>query len=88
MVAAKDPHLRRLVASKAANTRWAFEDPTVQSERARAAIEARFAQLVDPDGKLEPAERARRAARAKKAHYQGLALKSVQARRKIPKDAA
>lgn len=34
-----------------------------------------------PDGVLDPAERARRAS-AKKAHYQGLALKSAIARRK------
>lgn len=40
---------------------------------------------VDPDAVLSPAERTRRAAHAKKAHYIGLAAKSAAARkRKAP----
>ncbi len=42
---------------------------------------ARFEREVDPDGTLEPAERERRAAHARKAYYSALALKSAKARR-------
>ena len=40
----------------------------------------RFEREVDPDNKLDPKERARRAAHAKKAYFQRLALKSAQSR--------
>ena len=36
----------------------------------------RFEREVDPDGTLNPAERAKRAAHARKAYFVGLALKS------------
>ncbi len=49
---------------------------------ARAAFMARWERDVDPDGVLEPAERARRAEHAKKAYFASLALKSAKARRK------
>ena len=49
---------------------------------ARAAWEARFERQVDPDGTLSPAERARRAAAAEKAHYTEMAYKSARARSK------
>jgi len=42
----------------------------------------KFERQVDPDGTLDPAERALRAASARKAHFSRLALKSAQARRK------
>jgi hypothetical protein len=42
----------------------------------------RYEREVDPDGTLEPAERARRAEQAMKAHMARIALKSAQARRK------
>jgi 8-oxo-dGTP diphosphatase len=41
----------------------------------------RFERQVDPDGVLEPTERARRAQSARKAFFMRLALKSAQARR-------
>jgi hypothetical protein len=44
--------------------------------------DAYWERHVDPDRKLDPADRARRAAHAKKAHFLGLALKSAKARRK------
>ena len=47
-----------------------------------------FEKQVDPDGTLEPAERARRAESARKAHFARLALKSAQARRKKSRTAA
>ncbi|HUG31440.1 MAG TPA: hypothetical protein VMM14_00995 [Acidimicrobiia bacterium] len=52
------------------------------TEPARKAFLERFEREVDPDGKLEPAERARRAEHARKAYFTRLALKSAQARRK------
>lgn len=47
---------------------------------------AKFETEADPDGKLPPAERARRADHLRKAHFQRLALKSAQSRR-IAKEA-
>jgi len=45
-----------------------------------AAFLAKFERQVDPDGILPPAERARRAEHARKAHMTGLALASSRAR--------
>ncbi|WP_370332603.1 hypothetical protein [Mycolicibacterium hippocampi] len=42
----------------------------------------KFERQVDPDGTLPSAERARRAEHARKAHFQRMALKSAQARRR------
>jgi hypothetical protein len=41
----------------------------------------RFEKQVDPNGELDPAERARRAEHAKKAYFTGLSLKSARRRR-------
>lgn len=49
---------------------------------ARKAFLDRFEREVDPQGKLDPAERARRAEHAKSAYFARLALKSAQARRR------
>jgi hypothetical protein len=69
-------------ASVAANTRWAHEpDRSAATAPARAALEDKFAREVDPEGILPPAERAKRAANARRAFYQRLAIKSAQARR-------
>lgn len=74
---------RHLAASVAANERWAHEpDRTAATAAARVAFMARFEHQVDPDGTLPPEERARRAANARKAHFQRLALKSQKARAK------
>ncbi|MFC4369972.1 hypothetical protein ACFOZ2_03765 [Citricoccus nitrophenolicus] len=43
---------------------------------------AKFEAEADPDGTLMPAERARRAEHLRKAHFQRLALKSAQSRRR------
>jgi hypothetical protein len=48
---------------------------------------AKFEAQADPEGKLPSAERARRAEHLRKAHFQRLALKSIQSRR-IAKEAA
>lgn len=71
-----------LIASLAAHVRWAqCEDRTAATAAARKAFADRFEKLVDPDDKLDPAERATRAENARKAHYRKLALKSAQVRR-------
>jgi hypothetical protein len=57
-------------------------DSRETSKAGRAASMGRFEREVDPEGVLEPAERARRAAHAKRAFYTGLALKSAVARSK------
>ncbi len=77
------PENRVLIAQIAANSRWAREsDRHAATAAARRAFADRFDREVDPDGTLPPAERALRAEHAKKAHYQRLALKSAQSRRK------
>lgn len=56
-------------------------DPKETTKPARAAFMARFEREVDPEGKLEPAERTRRAEYAKRLYFGRLALRSAQARR-------
>jgi hypothetical protein len=46
----------------------------------RASNVTRYERLVDPEGKLEPVERERRAAYARKAHMLKLAAKSAKVR--------
>jgi len=76
------PAERAMRAKLAANTRWAkTEDRTASTEPGRRAAEARFEREVDPEGKLPPSERAKRAANLRKAHMQRMALKSAQVRR-------
>jgi hypothetical protein len=81
-MASADPAIRALHARVAAHAKWATTDPVEGTQAARAAFEDRFTKQVDPDGLLEPTERARRADHAKKAHMLSLALKSAAARRK------
>lgn len=52
------------------------------TKAAREAFRSKFERDVDPDGLLEPEERARRAEMARKAHFARLALASVKARAK------
>ncbi len=76
------PSERRLRAQLAAHQSWAnTADRSARTARARAAALERFERLVDPDGKLQPAERRRRAEHARRAHMASLALKSSKARR-------
>lgn len=77
------PTERRLAAQIAAHESWASTpDRSARTAPARAALLARFEQQADPDGTLLPAERARRAEHLRKAHFQRLALKSAQSRRR------
>lgn len=76
------PNERILRAKLAAHTKWATTDPLEGTAKARAAFLDRFEDEVDPDRVLAPAERARRAASARKAYFARLSLKSAQARRR------
>lgn len=79
---ARNPSERALIARIAAAERWAHAaDRAKATDPARRAFADRFDREVDPDGTLDPTERARRAASAKTAYFSRLALKSAQARR-------
>jgi hypothetical protein len=76
------PTERSLLASAAANTRWAFtNDRSAATASARKALSDRFEKLVDPEGTLSPDERARRAGMLRRAHMKRLALQSAKSRR-------
>lgn len=62
---------------------WAStEDRPARTAMARRSFDQRFEREVDPDGVLDPDERARRAEMARKAYFSRLALVSAQARRR------
>jgi hypothetical protein len=76
---------RSLRASIAPNSRWAATpaaDRRRQAERGQAALLAKFADQVDPEGALPEAERTKLAGNAYAAHMKRLALASSRARRK------
>jgi hypothetical protein len=76
------PSQRTLRAKIAANARWAItEDRAAQTAPATRASMARFEREVDPNGTLTLEERAKRAANARRAYFQKLALKSARVRR-------
>lgn len=63
------PSQRKLRAQIAAHSRWAnTADRTAATEPARQARRRHFETLVDPDGTLDPAERALRAKHAQRSH--------------------
>jgi hypothetical protein len=75
------PEQRVLRSRAAAFVQWSREgDRTARTATARAAFLDRFERQVDPAGELDPAERARRAAYARRAYFNALALKSSRAR--------
>lgn len=61
---------------------WALNDAETMVGPAHRGFRARFERLVDPDGTLDPRERAVRADRARRAHMLTLAAKSAAARSK------
>ena len=75
------PTERTLRARLAAHTLHSRVDSTQHTQPARKAFLSKFEEQVDPDGKLDPAERKRRAEHAKKAHFVRLSLLSSKARR-------
>ena len=83
------PTEKALRARLAAHTLWSgVDDRSAHTAPARAAADVRFEKEVDPDGRLDPRERAIRAAHARKAFFTRLALKSVSARRKAAEHTA
>lgn len=79
---ARRPSDRALIARLAAHTSWAnTADPVARTAPARRASLARFEREVDPDGKLDPTERARHAEHALRAHMVRMSLKAAQARK-------
>jgi hypothetical protein len=73
---------RRQIAKIGGLTSWAnTTDRTMRTQPGRDAFLARFEDQVDPQRRLSPQERARRAEAAKKAYFARLALKSAQKRR-------
>lgn len=81
-MAAHDPVARHLTAQIAAHTMWAgVKDRTSRTAAMRAGLFARFEREVDPDGTLDPVERAKRVQNAMTAHYKRMALASAKSRR-------
>lgn len=77
------PEQRSLRARMAAHSLWAkVDDPAAHTAPATAASMARFERQVDPDGTMDPQERARKAEHAMKAHMSKLAMKSAAARKR------
>jgi hypothetical protein len=62
-------------------TAWAFNEPETMLAPARAGFRRRFENLVDPERRLDPAEREVRADRARRAYMLTLAARSAEARR-------
>jgi len=74
---------RRLRSQVAAHTLHAkIADPVAHTAPARQAMLDKFERQVDPDGTLDPSERARRAAHARKAYFLQLAYRSAAVRRR------
>jgi hypothetical protein len=66
----------------AAHERWAHtSDRAAATAAARRGLDARFEREVDPNGELDPAERARRVESQRKAYFTRLALLSARSRR-------
>lgn len=80
-MAARDAQVRSTAARIANFDRWSREtDRQAATAPARRGFMARFEKQVDPDGTLSPAERARRAELAMRAHMSRLALASAKRR--------
>jgi hypothetical protein len=63
---ARDPRDRHSIATIAALTRWANEDPQANAERGQAGLQRKFYDQTDPA--LPEVERQRRAHAAFRAH--------------------
>jgi hypothetical protein len=72
----------RLDAQIAAHASWAQTvDRSARTAPARAAAQARFEALVDPEGVMSPAQRVQAAESARKRFYAEMQKRSAQARR-------
>jgi hypothetical protein len=75
------PAERRSRASLAAHVSWAkTADRSARTAAARAALEKKFLDEVDPNRELSEAEREKRAANARKAYYERLKSGQLRAR--------
>lgn len=79
------PAERVLRARLAGHTSWA-NTPAMADRRRRtapgtAAFLARFERQVDPDGLMDPVDRAKAVQNAKSAYFAGQALKAAKAKR-------
>ncbi len=63
---------------------WSRHGPETMVGPAHRGFRRRFEKLVDPEGTLDPIERAIRADRARRAYMLSLAAKSAAARRRKP----
>lgn len=70
----EDLSLRASIAAAAMHEK---HDPHETTVKARQVFLARFEAQVDPDNKLPPEERARRAKHARRAYFSRIAIKSV-----------
>lgn len=68
------PAQRSARARIAALSRHSRTDGADATRQAREVFLSRFERQVDPDGALDPVERARRADLAKRAHFQSMAF--------------
>jgi hypothetical protein len=75
------PAERSLRARLAVHTLHATRDASRTTALARAGFLARFECEVDPDLRLDPAERRRRAEHARRAYFIRLSLAAIAARR-------
>ncbi len=73
----------RLLKQVAIHTMHARNDSEALAMAARAGLFAKYERLVDPEDKLTPKERTRRAKHAVKADMARLAFERHQAKRKI-----
>jgi hypothetical protein len=75
------PEQRSLAAKVAVHAQLAqCEDWTARTATARQAFMDRFEREVDPEGRLDPVQRAKMADQARKSYFAKLALKSAMAR--------
>ena len=77
------PSERRLRAQKAGLTGWANTvDRSARGRHANAGLLAKYERQADPDGTMDPRERAKRASTLLKQHYADMRWKAVEARRR------
>ena len=81
-MAARSPEARILSARIAAAERWGrTADRSAATAPGRAGLRAKFEREADPDGTLDPVERARRADHLQRAHMLRMSLAAKRSRR-------
>ena len=77
---AEDRSAAGRIGAAVLHSRYYSREVTQAARAASPSNPSYFEREVDPEGVLEPAERARRAEHAKRAYFLRLALKSAKAR--------